>query len=380
MRVMLVTGFYPGEKMGGAEYQTMLLAQGLARKGHKVIFLATSTGRENVADIDGVTIWEVPGWRAVGWKQHRQQVAQVLRDTEPDICYVRLLTELANMASLCKQSDIPVVSVSCSLKETTPFLFGYHLREAIGYLRSFQTIPHFQSFLAIRSSAAHVCNTHDLKRRVQHWFPRKPIHTIYNGSPLAPQEEIHCISTGQVIWVNNFKRGKRPRLYVELAQRLPQYTFIMVGAIAPRGRYAKSMRKMIENAPPNLKYQGRLPIEEVNKLIGQSDLLLYTSKAGVEGFGNSFLQAWFRSVPTISLSFELDGILEQENVGRFAATFEELVAYVENLMEDEATRMEMGERAREYAIDNYRVDRMVADYDTLFRETAHNYSGVKVYV
>jgi len=368
MRAMLVTGFYPGERMGGAEYQTALLAQGLVARGHEVVFLATDTGKEDVTEVDGITVREIPGWRTTGWAEHKQHVLKAIQEAAPNICYVRLLTELANMMTPCQEANIPVVSVSSSLKEVSPFLFGYHPRETIGYLRSFRTVPHFRSFLAIRSSAMHVCNTHALKRKIQHWFPRKPIRTIYNGSPVPPRQEIHCTSTGQVIWVNNLKRWKRPQLFVELARRLPQFSFVMIGALAPRGTHARAIGKMMRQGPDNFQYLGSMPIEQVNKHISQSDLLVYTSKAGVEGFGNSFLQAWFRGVPTVSLSFELDGILEQEKVGRFARTFEQLVADVRDLMEDEATRLQMGQRAREYAMRHYPAERMVTDYEALFKE------------
>ena len=368
MRAMLVTGFYPGERMGGAEYQTSLLAQGLVARGHEVVFLATNTGKEDITEANGITVWEIPGWRVTGWAQHKQHVVRAIQETTPDICYVRLLTELANIMPLCGEASIPVVSVSCSLKETSPFLLGYHPRETIGYLRSFQTVPHFRSFLAIRSSAAHVGNTYALAQKVQRWFPRKPIRTIYNGSPVPPPEEIHRTSTGQVIWVNNLKRWKRPHLFVELARRLPQFSFVMIGAIPPQGRYARTLRAMVQQGPANYQYLGSMPIDRVNRHIGQSDLLLYTSKASVEGFGNSFLQAWFRAVPTVSLSFELDGILEREKVGRFCRTFEQLIADVRDLMEDEAARLEMGQRAREYAMRHYPAERMVADYEALFKE------------
>lgn len=376
MRVMLVTGFYPGNKMGGAEYQTALLGKGLVNRGHEVIFLAIRAEREATIERDGIKIVELPGWRAMGQSAYRQRIAQIIQETAPDICYIRLLTELAELSALCKQANIPVASVTCSLRETTPFLFGYHPRETLGYLRSRQTFRHFQSFWAIRRSAAHICNTHELRTHMQPWLPGKPIHMIYNGSPTAPAEEIHKTTTGQVIWVNNFKNGKRPHLFVELARRLPQWRFVMIGNIAQEGRYGRWLKQMIEKAPSNLCYLGPLPVHETNKHISQSDLLVYTSKAGVEGFGNSFLQAWFRGVPTASLSFELDGILERERVGFFARTFDDLVTGVKRVMENEGQRQEMGERALIYAQQNYQVETMVDKHESLFKQVVEKpYAG-----
>jgi glycosyltransferase involved in cell wall biosynthesis len=131
------------------------------------------------------------------------------------------------------------------------------------------------------------------------------------------------------------------------------------------------MEKALQQAPSNLEYLGPLPIDQVNEKISQSDLLLYTSLP-VEGFGSSFTQAWLRQVPTVSLSFELDGILEQENIGRCSRDFEHLVTDVKELMEDESLRRDMGQRARAYAVSHHSAERMVADYEALFKDIVRN--------
>jgi glycosyltransferase involved in cell wall biosynthesis len=149
----------------------------------------------------------------------------------------------------------------------------------------------------------------------------------------------------------------------------------MIGRMA-EGRFGKQIQVMLNNAPANLDYRGPLPVDEVNDLIGQSDLLLYTSLP-VEGFGNSFAQAWFRGVPTISLSYELDGILEREQVGRCSRTFERLVSDVDSLMHNEPLRAEMGQRARDFAAAHLTVDRMVSNYEHLFQAVVAQHTQVE---
>ena len=61
-------------------------------------------------------------------------------------------------------------------------------------------------------------------------------------------------------------------------------------------------------------------------------------------------------------------ILERERIGRRSRNFEQLVTDVEELMADEPTRREMGRRARAYAIGHHSAQRMVANYETLFKE------------
>jgi glycosyltransferase involved in cell wall biosynthesis len=199
---------------------------------------------------------------------------------------------------------------------------------------------------------------------VERWFPHRLIQTIYNGQPVPPAEDIHRGTSGQVIWVNNLKRWKRPEIFVQLAHRLPDYRFVMIGGMA-EGRFGQMMQRAFEQAPANFTYLGSQSIDTVNDLIRQSDLLLYTSLPS-EGFGNSFLQAWFREVPTVSLSFDPDGIIEREQVGRCSRTFEQLVTDVRELMEHEPLRREMGRRARAYAREHHSLSTLIAAYEQLF--------------
>jgi len=320
--------------------------------GHDVVFLGTDADKEDVFDASNLKVIEAPSWRSVGWNHHRGCITRALQWSDPDVCYVRVFEELATIVPWCGKASVPVVSVSASAKTANPFLLGYHPIETLAHLRSLQTFRHLRSFFSIRSSSVHVCNTQALKRQMRRWFPRKRINVIYNGSPVPPPKEVHRGSSGQVIWVNNLKRWKRPEVFVELARRLPQYDFVMIGKISAGRRYTRQTTAVLEDAPANLRYLGPLPLVQVNTMISDSDLLLYTSLP-VEGFGNSFLQAWLRGVPTLSLTFDLDGILQREGVGRCAATFEQLAADVGELMADESLRGEMGARARQYAISHH---------------------------
>jgi len=367
MRVMVVAGFYLGDKMGGAEYQAFLLARGLAARGHDVFFLGTKNGDKELVSEQGMTIVELPGWRTVGWQAHRADIEWALEQAKPELCYIRIFEEQMAITQLCRPRNISVVTVSCHDMDTTPLLLGYSAKEALGHLRTGQMLPHWRSFWAVRHASAHVCNLYELENRIRRWLPKKePIKTIYNGSPAPEKIDFPRPTSGQVIWVNNMKRWKRPEVYVELARRLPQYRFVMIGRTY-LGRYGRQLTKLFENATPNFHYLGHQYVDEVNEHILQSDLLMYTSLP-VEGLGNSFMQAWLRGVPTMTYEFLLDGIQEREGIGRFSATFEELIKNVTELMENHTLRQEMGIRAREYALREHSVDKMVGEYEELFQQ------------
>jgi len=100
-----------------------------------------------------------------------------------------------------------------------------------------------------------------------------------------------------VLWVGVIRAGKRPQLLLELARRLPQRRFVMVGG--PRGGDAALFERTRAEAATlrNVEFTGFLPLPEVEPRFDAARLLVNTSD--FEGLPNTFLQAWARGVPTL---------------------------------------------------------------------------------
>ncbi len=101
----------------------------------------------------------------------------------------------------------------------------------------------------------------------------------------------------------------------------------------------------------NLEFTGELPLEEVNKRLEEADLFINTSD--YEGMPNTFIQAWMRQVPVLSLTVDPDGLLQKEGLGFRAGSYERLVALTRQLLLDEEKRKRIGEKARLFAIEQF---------------------------
>jgi glycosyltransferase involved in cell wall biosynthesis len=157
----------------------------------------------------------------------------------------------------------------------------------------------------------------------------------------------------QVVWIANLKRLKNPGAFVRLAKRLEarrETRFIMVGDALERGRWLDELMRAVGDVP-NLSYVGRLEQEAVNDLLDRSDLLVNTSD--FEGFSNTFIQAWMRRVPVVSLSVDPDGLLRERGLGYLSGDEEALARDVAQLLDDHALRERIGERARRYALEHH---------------------------
>ena len=152
----------------------------------------------------------------------------------------------------------------------------------------------------------------------------------------------------QVVWISNFKQLKQPELFLALAKEFrnhPELKFVMIGR--PAGGASQKYLEVCINGLDNLKYLREQSNERINEILSESHILVNTSK--YEGFPNTFIQAWMRKVPVVSLNVDPDDILKNRKVGFHSKNFEQMIMDLKKLIKDDNLREEMGERAQKYA-------------------------------
>jgi hypothetical protein len=110
---------------------------------------------------------------------------------------------------------------------------------------------------------------------------------------------------------------------------------------------------------PNLAYVGELTHEQVNDLIAKSHFLVNTSD--VEGFSNTFIQAWMRNTVVLSMNVDVDGVLRDQGLGYFAGSYDTLRDLLGRLASRAAEVAATADRARRFALEHYgtsNVDRL----------------------
>jgi glycosyltransferase involved in cell wall biosynthesis len=115
----------------------------------------------------------------------------------------------------------------------------------------------------------------------------------------------------------------------------------------------------------NIEYLKELTIEQVNEVLREAHILINTSD--YEGFSNTYIQAWMRKIPVVALNSDPDNILINKRIGFHSKTFHQMVKDVRILIENEKLRVEMGERARKYAISHFSVKNAEKFLDLLNR-------------
>ena len=163
-----------------------------------------------------------------------------------------------------------------------------------------------------------------------------------------------------VLWVNNIRPFKRPQLVLELAQKLADVGFHMIGGPAASG-YDKLFNEIKDKATSldNLSFHGAVPYHDVNGYFERTRVFINTSES--EGFPNSFLQAWARGVPIVSF-FDPDGIIRKYGLGKHVSTLNEMADAIKELLCDPEKWQETSQRCLTYMDENYNEDEILEPY------------------
>jgi glycosyltransferase involved in cell wall biosynthesis len=175
-----------------------------------------------------------------------------------------------------------------------------------------------------------------------------PTMTIPNG--VLPAVHPSAGRDGTVMWAGSLRAVKRPELFIELARRIPEREFVIVGGgLGTEPDFAAAMHREAARVP-NLTLTGWLPHADVIREIERSALVVNTSL--VEGFPNVYLEAWNHGVPVVSFN-DVDGLIAKEQLGALCADMDDLERKTRALIEDRERRQAMGERARRLVAERF---------------------------
>jgi glycosyltransferase involved in cell wall biosynthesis len=152
------------------------------------------------------------------------------------------------------------------------------------------------------------------------------------------------------LWINNFRPLKRPELYMQLADRLKDLSFQVVGGAIPGSESFYEDMRSEATRHSNVVFHGPAPYHNVNPMYGRAKVFVNTSE--IEGFPNSYLQAWMRGTPVVTF-IDPDGLIAKEGLGAVVTDLDSLVAAVTRLTSDRKAWEEASHRCRTYMLRHF---------------------------
>lgn len=347
-RLCILLGGHFSDVPGGAEYQAGLIADKLAKTGEfEVFYLARAMDPAcRPGHYQLIQIKQKNRLNRYAFVFDAIELYRVLSDIQPDIIYQRGLLAYTGIAAYyARKNDCRLVFHIASDLDVTPFDKVYTASGLLKY------VDRMVGEYGIRRAGAIVAQTQQQADFLKAHHGRNATAVIGNFHPL-PMEKICKREPVKIIWVANLKPNKRPELFVRLASDLQYWDgvrFIMIGHPGSLQKYS-ALHKEINNLR-NIEFFGIQTLGEVNKQLAQGHIFINTSIK--EGFPNTFVQAWMRETPVISVEVDLDGLLANGDIGLLSGSYDQLKKDVEHLLKEPALRKEMGLKARNYAVANH---------------------------
>jgi len=340
--------------VGGAEVQQSLLATSLAKRGYRVSMICLDYGQREGAEVGGVTVYRMhrphEGIPVLRFLHPRlTSLWNALKRVDAEIYYQRTSAPLTGfLAAFCAMHGKRSIYAGAA---DLDFLPG---REQIRYARDRLIFQY-----GLRNVDRIIVQNPVQRDRVLANYRRDAalIPNCYTPPPGARADRAGC-----VLWAGALRPHKRPEVFLELARRLPQHRFVMIGGGDP-DRAGEAYTQAIRSAAaalPNVRSLGFLPFAEADRRFDGARLLVSTSLH--EGFPNTFLQAWARGVP--SVGFVDPGARRHGRpVNHVVADFGQASAQVERLMTDDLAWREASQRALAHFREQHAVEAVIGAYE-----------------
>jgi len=324
---------------GGAIKQQWLLAQTLVANGHEIVFIIPTPGpKKNLSEINGVRFVSSPQTTT------NLTLRRIFSEEKPAWLYWRTNSmHLGPCFFIAKSLGISLAFACASDKDCDP----KHALNPFSYRKYLWPLYQWGLNLADRILVQHPGQLELLGHRYA-------VKTqLVNNIVDIPHVAKHPAVSPYIAWVGNLRLEKRPDVLVEIAKQLPQYKFVVCGAVLDhrsRPGYGQSISQTLSTMP-KVDYRGAVPPHEALDIIASASLFLSTSEQ--EGFPNTMLEAWCVGVPVVSLHLDIGGTITDHTLGRVTRDVTDTVTSIIHLMNTPQELTRLGENSKRYVLENH---------------------------
>jgi glycosyltransferase involved in cell wall biosynthesis len=359
---------------GGAEMQQLLIARHMRSKGIEVSFIVGDYGQPEVELFDGIRVVRsfkpFTGNRKLRFVPDMLTIRRAMRIADADVYNQRATAFFTGQ----------IAYFAARLGRAFTFTIG----------SDYNAYPDCQGMIprpmvrlyryGIRRADAVIALTEKQRRLMQANFHREAA-LIRNGI-VIPAEGARGIAhsgdrdsdssphrdagtTPEFLWVGSFRRIKRPELFLELARRIPEARFTLIGG---RGDDDPEYRDLPARAREiaNMRYEGFVQPEKMDPYYSRARAFVNTST--MEGFPNTYLHSWVHGVPVLTIEIDPDSLITGNRTGIVTGTFEGLVEAARRLCADARLWADMSARATGYVRAHHDIKDRGDDYIRLFEQ------------
>jgi len=351
------------DSAGGAELQMTMLAKEFVDRSYDVSLITFGKTKNSAQIIDGVKVYHPFYVYGKGYvyfyPQNLYKLFKILNKIDADIYIQRATTPLTGLVAFFAKlkKKIFVYSVSSNACVSNNL-----------YIKGVNDFKKLIYRFGVKNSDCVICQTNDQKDLLKQTIGKDGvvIKNIYIPPKIKSSKK--NTSSLKVLWVGRVINEKRPELFLKLAKNLPDIDFSMITSVGNSSKSAFKYYNDIKEAASkinNFDFKGFVPYKEINRYYAESSLVINTSY--VEGFPNTFLEAWGNYTPVITLDFDPDEIICRYKLGLHSKTFEQLIKDTKTLLYNDNLREEMGINSREYVEKEHNLNKILNEYELLIK-------------
>jgi glycosyltransferase involved in cell wall biosynthesis len=343
---------------GGAERQQVMLARGLAARGHQVSVVTLDYGQLDGEILGGIGVYKayapsdgVPGVRF--FHPRWSGLVAALRRASADIVYqMGADSETGQIAAWCRMNGRSFVFSMASDADADP---------ALPLLRSRRQRTLYRA--GLRRADAVVAQTATQRQQLKQAFSIES--TVIRNCTRDPGFDAALVRAGaansrpRLLWVGRFVPVKRLELLLDLAAAEPGWDFHVVGSGDSSLEHVRTLESRGRSLP-NVRLHGGDSDSELDDQYRRANALLCTSS--LEGVPTTFLEAWARGLPVVS-TVDPDNAIATNRLGAVAGP-EGLAAAIRGVLALDPDALARGIRA--HFVSTHTIEAFVAQHERLF--------------
>ncbi len=363
---------------GGSGVVATELGKNLARLGHEVHFMAYALPYRlnefydkifyHEVKVTDYPLFEYPPYSlALATK-----MAEIAKYQSLDIIHAHYAIPHAISAYLAKE----MIEEECSLKVVTT-LHGTDIT-LVGRDPSFLEVTKFG---IDKSDGVTAVSRYLKEKTVEIFKPRKEIEVIYNFIEKRPETDGDChkllkkiAPNGEkvIAHLSNFRPVKRVVDVIEVAHLVRQKIPVKVMMIGdgPERSLAEARAREL-NMTDHVVFLGKQ--DNVYLLLNSADIFLMPSR--LESFGLAALEAMVCGVPVITSNAGGLPELVKDGISGYTAPVGDVKRMSEliiNILLDDVFYQKISRTAKEYALDNFHIDKIIPQYVNLYERVLAN--------
>ena len=334
------------ERKGGRELQCYYIALELMKKGWEVHYIRENTDKLGKQEnIEGITFHALPR-RKLTWT-NMITLKRIMNLIKADIWYcrgtisylapvVQNATGIGGKVFWAFSSDNQLNSVN--RKDTCLLEFILYKFNHLMFVKALQ-------------------KTDEIILQTQ--YQRELLEMRYGlqGTVISNAHRIPTLHNKRrepiILWVGKLQANKHAEKFIDIAMTLRHkpYKFIIIGRALNDTN--ERVFRYYDKHLTNFSYLGELSNLEVHSYFDKAKIMVNTSD--FEGFPNTFIEAWLRGIPVVSLSVDPDKIIRKHNLGKVSGNMKQMILDINEIMENKALWHKQSTQSKRYANKTFNI-------------------------